>query len=426
MAHEKRDPVISRWAPATQLLNLGYDAELSEGSVKCPLFQTSTFAFRSAAEGKRFFEIAYGLKDRRPDESVGLIYSRINNPNVEILERRLCVHDGAGRSAVFSSGMAAIATAILSFVKPGGTVAFSDPVYGGCDHLMTKVLPEFGIGTVPFAASASKDELRAALRQAQSRGPLGMVFVESPANPTNDLVDLRELAEIVEELGPRDARPRIAVDNTLLGPVWQHPLEHGADLVLYSLTKYVGGHSDVIAGACLGSDADIAVIATLRTFLGSMLDPHSAWLLLRSLETLEIRMEKSAQNARAVADALRGHPRVREILYLGHLDPASPQGRLFARQCLGAGSTFSLRLQGGEREAHQFLDGLHIMRLAVSLGGTESLASHPASMTHADVEAARRQFYGIGDNLVRLSIGIEDPGDLVRDALGALEAIGRG
>jgi methionine-gamma-lyase len=420
---DQRDSVVSSWAPATQLLNLGYDPELSEGSVKCPLFQTSTFSFRTAQQGKQFFEIAYGLRERRPDESVGLIYSRINNPNLEILEQRLCMHDGAERSAVFSSGMAAISTAILTFVKPGDVIAYSDPLYGGSDHLMTKVLPEFGIRTVAFPANAAMDEIAVVLKEANQTGHLRMVLVESPANPTNALIDLHGLASILDGLASANGRPRLAVDNTLLGPVWQQPLAHGADLVVYSLTKYVGGHSDVIAGACLGRAADIAQVAALRTFLGSMLDPHSAWLLMRSLETLEIRMQRAASNAATVADFLRTHPKVLEVLYLGHLDPSSSAGRLYARQCSGAGSTFSILLQGGEPQAFQFLDALRVVRLAVSLGGTESLASHPASMTHADVDVKRKQAYGIGDNLVRLSIGIEDPRDLVADVRQALECV---
>lgn len=423
MLPEPSESSLTAWAPATQLLNLGYDAALSEGSVKCPLFQTSTFAFRSALEGKRFFEIAYGICERRPDENVGLIYSRINNPNLEILEQRLCVHDGAERSAVFSSGMAAIATTILAFVKPGDSIAYTEPLYGGSDHLLTKVLPNFGIQTVPIAADASLSSMRGILNEVNRNGRLRMVLVESPANPTNVLVDVRGLAQLLSTMGTGDSRPKLAVDNTLLGPVWQQPLRCGADLVLYSLTKYVGGHSDVIAGACLGSARDIAEVSALRTFLGSILDPHSAWLLMRSLETLELRMERSAANARTVADSLRSHPKVREVLYLGHLDPGSTAGRLYTTQCSGAGSTFSVRLVGGEPQAFQFLDALRVMRLAVSLGGTESLASHPASMTHAGVDAERKRIYGISDNLVRLSIGIEDPCDLVADVRQALDSV---
>jgi methionine-gamma-lyase len=319
--------------------------------------------------------------------------------------------------------MAAISTAILTFVKPGDVIAYSDPLYGGSDHLMTKVLPEFGIRTVAFPANAAMDEIAVVLKDANRTGQLRMVLVESPANPTNALIDLRGLANVLDSLAGATGRARLAVDNTLLGPVWQQPLAHGADLVVYSLTKYVGGHSDVIAGACLGRASDIAQVAALRTFLGSMLDPHSAWLLMRSLETLEIRMERAANNAATVADFLRTHPNVREVLYLGHLDPSSSAGRLYARQCSGAGSTFSILLEGSEPQAFQFLDALRVVRLAVSLGGTESLASHPASMTHADVDAKRKQAYGIGDNLVRLSIGIEDPRDLVADVRQALDDV---
>lgn len=416
-------------SPQTLMLNYGYSPALSEGAIKCPIFQTSTFVFRSASEGKQFFEWAYGLSTPEEGQKIGLIYSRLNNPNIEILENRLCIYDGAEKAAVFSSGMAAISTTLLALTQPGDVIVYSDPIYGGAKHFLEKVMPGFGIKTIPFPATASPDEIRQVLRQAQAIGPIAAVHIETPANPTNALVDISALAAILPEFVQNDKfaqnnrRPMLTVDNTFLGPLWQQPLQHGADLVLYSLTKYVGGHSDLVAGACLGDSDKVAPVLAMRTFLGSTLEPHTAWLLMRSLETLAIRMTRASENATALADMLRHHSKVRKVLFLGHLDPQSTEGLVYQRQCKNPGSTFSIILNGGETEAFRFLDALKIIKLAVSLGGTESLASHPATMTHADVSAEDKKAYGIDPNLVRLSIGIEDAGDLAADLIQALEAV---
>ena len=217
--------------------------------------------------------------------------------------------------------------------------------------------------------------------------------------------------------------PPIAIDNTFLGPLWLKPLAHGADLVIYSLTKYAGGHSDLVAGGVLGSNALITTIRLMRNTIGTILDPHSAWMLLRSLETLELRMSRAGENAAKVCAWLKDQPQVEKIVYLGF--PESERQRdIYARHCSGAGSTFSLYLKGGEAEAFAFLDALKIAKLAVSLGGTETLASHPAAMTHLSVPAARKAALEIGDNMVRISIGCEDADDLIADFAQALRAIG--
>jgi methionine-gamma-lyase len=253
------------------------------------------------------------------------------------------------------------------------------------------------------------------------KGRVAMIFIETPANPTNGLVDIAMIRRIAEMIGRVQGRaPIVACDNTLLGPVFQRPIEHGADLSLYSLTKYVGGHSDLIAGAALGSKALMKDIKALRGAIGTQLDPHSCWMISRSLETLSLRMEKANENARLVADYLRDHDKVAKVHYLAHYDEDSIAGRLFARQCTGAGSTFSFDIVGGRSAAFRFLNALQIFKLAVSLGGTESLASLPASMTHSGVSAEIRQKIGVLDSTIRLSVGIEHPSDLIADIAQAL------
>ncbi len=410
-------------SPQTLMLSYGYDPMLSEGAVKCPIFQTSTFVFRTAMEGKKFFEVAYGLRAAEQGEQMGLIYSRINNPNIEILESRLCLYDGAEKAAVFSSGMAAISTTLLSLTQPGDVIVYSDPIYGGTKHFLEKVMPGFGIKTLSFPANGSVDEIRTVMNEAKKLGPIAAVHIETPANPTSALVDIAAIAAQLPDFADGERRPQLTVDNTYLGPLWQQPLQHGADLVLYSLTKYVGGHSDLVAGACLGAQDKVAPVLAMRTFLGTMLEPYTAWLLLRSLETLDLRMTRGSENAKVLADMLLNHTKVEDVMYLGHLGPETPEGRLYQRQCKNPGSTFSIRLKGGEAEAFRFLDALKIIKLAVSLGGTESLASHPATMTHADVSAEDKKAHGIGPNLVRLSIGIENADDLIADLTQALEAV---
>ena len=426
MDHHKRTIAGHTLHPETLMMGFGYDPALSEGSVKVPIFQTSTFVFRSAQHGKEFFELVTGQRDLREGEQPGLIYSRFNNPNLEILEERLTVWEGAEAALVFASGMAAIATTLLSVARPGDTVFFNAPIYGGTETLLMKVLPQFGIAGVEFAANADAPEIEARLAEAVAALPEGgriaAFMIETPANPTNDLVDIAHCAKIAATLeGQRGGRPAVIVDNTFLGPIWQRPLDHGADMVIYSLTKYVGGHSDLVAGAVLGTKAALRPIRSMRSGLGTMSDPHTGWLLMRSLETLELRMTRAGENSAKVADYLLGHPGIERVGYLGHLKPGTRQEEIFARQCSGAGSTISVYVKGGEAEAFRFLDRLVLIKLAVSLGGTESLASHPAAMTHLAVPEARKKRFGLLPNLVRISVGVENPDDLIADLRQALE-----
>jgi len=406
-------------SPATLMMGHGFDPALSEGSLKPPIFLTSTFVFETAAHGKRFFE---GITGKRPGGAEGLVYSRFNGPNQEILEERLKLWEDAGDALTFSSGMSAIATLLLTFVQPGDVIVHSGPLYAATETLIAKILGRLGVQYLDFAAGATREEIDAVIAKAKAKGRVSLIFLESPANPTNALVDV-EAVSAARDAAFTDDKPPIAIDNTFLGPLWAKPLAQGADLSVYSLTKYAGGHSDLVAGGIVGSKALINQIQMIRNTIGTICDPNTAWMLLRSLETLELRMDRAGENAAKVCEFLRDHPKVETVGYLGFLEPGSRQADIYNRHCTGPGSTFSLYLKGGEREAFAFLDALQIAHLAVSLGGTETLASAPAAMTHLSVPDERKQALGITDNLVRISIGVENADDLIADFTNALNAI---
>jgi methionine-gamma-lyase len=409
--------------PETLMLTYGYDPQLSEGAIKPPVFLTSTFVFKTAEDGQDFFDFVSGRREPPEGMGAGLVYSRFNHPNSEIVEDRLAIYERTESCVLFSSGMAAIATTILAFIRPGDVILHSQPLYGGTETLLTNTLSRLAIGAVGFADGIDEAAVSQAAEEAMRKGRVAMILIETPANPTNGLVDIAMMRRVTEAIGKTQGHtPIIACDNTLLGPVFQRPIEHGADISLYSLTKYVGGHSDLIAGAALGTKAIMKGIKALRGAIGTQLDPHSCWMINRSLETLSLRMEKADSNARLVADYLRDHPKVAKVHYLGHHEEASIAGQVFARQCLGAGSTFSFDIVGGKAAAVKFLNALQIFKLAVSLGGTESLASLPATMTHSGVPADIRQKIGVLDSTIRLSIGIENPSDLIADLTHALSA----
>ena len=411
-----------RLKPSTLMMGAGYDPQLSEGSLKPPIFLTSTFAFENAAAGKRHFE---GITGKRPGGAEGLVYSRFNGPNQEILEARLSIWDGAEETLCFSSGMTAICVLLLTFCSAGDVIVHSGPLYAASEGFVAKHMSRFGVTYIDFPAGADRAELDAVMAKAKAQaeangGKVAMVYLESPANPTNALVDVEAV---------RDARDAalgsecpIAIDNTFLGPLWSRPLDHGADIVVYSLTKYVGGHSDLVAGSVSGASKWITPVRMLRNTMGGIADPNTAWMLLRSLETVELRMDRAGENAATVCEFLASHPKVEKLGYLGMIDDPRQQD-IFDRHCTGAGSTFSVFIAGGEAECFRFLDALTIAKLAVSLGGTETLASHPASMTHLSVPDERKMALGIADNLVRISIGIEDPEDLIADFRQALDAV---
>ncbi len=391
---------------------------------------TTTFVFKSAQDGKDFFDFTSGRREPRAGESTGLVYSRFNNPNLEVLEDRLALWEQSETAAVFSSGMSAISTALWTHVRPGDVILMSQPLYGGTETLIEKTLPAFGVSAVGFTrghdrTAVTEAAARASVRAAETGGRVCLVMTETPANPTNSLVDLALMREVSEQIGTRQAggRPPVLVDNTFLGPVFQRPLAHGADLVMYSLTKYVGGHSDLVAGGVVGARELVGPIKRLRGALGTQLDPNTAWMIMRSMETLSLRMHKAAQNAALVANFLRTHPKIAGVNYLGFLAADDPQKAVFERQCGSAGSTFGFEVKGGEAEAFRLLDGLQVIKLAVSLGGTETLISHPASTTHSGLSKDTRDRIGINDALIRISVGIEDPGDLIADLDKALHAV---
>lgn len=410
-----------RLQPETLMMGYGYSPGLSEGALKPPIFLTSTFVFETAQQGKDLFDITSGRREVRIGEEAGLVYSRFNNPNFEMLEDRLAVWDEAERGAVFSSGMAAIATTMLTFLKPGDVLLHSRPLYGGTETLIRNTLSAFGVSSADFIDGVDARQVEAAAKEAMSRGSVGMIFVETPANPTSGLVDLSLMAKVADAIGAAQGRrPIMTVDNTLLGPMFQQPLRHGADLALYSLTKYAGGHSDLIAGGVTGAAETVRKIVQTRGAIGTQLDPHSCWMLLRSLETLQIRAERACDNAGRLAEYLRGHEKVAKVDYLGFLADDDPKKAVFLRQSTAPGSTFSFDVVGGEREAFAFLDKLSICKLAVSLGGTETLICHPASTTHSGVPKTLREEIGLSDALIRISVGIENVDDLIADLEQAL------
>lgn len=403
--------------PESHMMTYGYKPELSEGAVKCPIFQTSTFVFNTAEEGKAFFEIAYGIREKAPSEELGLIYSRINNPNLEILENRLSLWDKADDCAVFESGMSAISTVLLEFLKPGDLLVYSNPTYGGTDHFINHFLPKIGVHTLGIFPDQTIDEVIHEIEATGLSSKLSMIYLETPANPNNALFDIKEMSSYLRAYFERanESEVILAVDNTYMGPIWQKPLELGADLSIYSATKYIGGHSDLIAGAVMGKLDLMVRVKTLRTFLGNMISPHTAWLLLRSLETLKLRMDKQCENAQKVAQYLCDHPMVERVYYLGLLSPSDEGYFIYKNQCTGPGAMISFDIKGSEKEAFDFLNQLNLIKLAVSLGSTESLAQHPMTMTHAGVDPEQRTKMNITEKMIRLSIGVEHHNDIIKD-----------
>jgi len=411
-------------APETLMMGYGYSPELSEWSLKPPVFMTSTFAFSSAQAGKDFFELTLGRREKREGEELGLIYSRFNNPSIEILEDRLSAWENADSALVFGSGMAAISSALFAHSAPGDVIVYCAPIYGGTEAICRDIFPKYGIKSVEYVAGTDEDTLTPAIEEAKKLGRVAVILGETPANPTNQLIDLKQLVAMADKLEKEQGhRPITMVDNTFLGPVWQQPVKHGIDISLYSLTKYVGGHSDLIAGAAIGNAAAMMPVRKFRSAMGPVLDAHTSWLLMRSMETLQVRFERAAQNARRIAEYLRDHPKVTKVHFLEFLPEGSEQRRIFDQQCGSAGSTFSFDVIGGEEGAFRVLDNLKVIKLAVSLGGTESLMETPYSMTHAVVPDNIKEKIGILPETLRIAVGIENIDDLIADLEQALAAL---
>ncbi len=423
-AYRKRFIGKHELAPQSLAMGYGYDPAMSEGAIKPPIFQTSTFAFTSSAEGEALFRKLAGKSPEGDSGDAKLIYTRFNNPNMEVLEDRLTLFDGGEEGLVFSSGMGAITTSLLACAPAGSAILQSSPLYGASEVYIRTMMPELGVRSFEFDAWSDEDTILAAARKAAEAGPLAVIYVESPANPTNVLVDIRACVRVCDTIESETGhRPILMCDNTMMGPIGQQPLKTGADLSLYSLTKYVGGHSDLIAGGAVGSSEIISKIRKLRNLLGTTLDSHTCWLLTRSIETVQLRMEKSFANAALVAAFLAEHSKIENVRHLTQLPENDPQRKIFEEQCTGAGATFSFDVKGGKEAAFRLLDNLKLIKLAVSLGGTESLACHPGSTTHSGVPADVRERIGFTEGLVRISIGIENPDDLIVDLTQALEQV---
>ncbi|WP_445425958.1 cystathionine gamma-synthase family protein [Alishewanella sp. HL-SH06] len=398
------------------MMSYGYNPQFSEGSVKPPVFLTSTFAYQTPEEGEEFFHIMAGRKPAPAGSVGGLIYSRFNHPNVEIIEDRLSLFEGSESSVVCSSGMGAISAILLAYLRPGDVIVQSAPLYGGTETLIRKFLPEFNIHTGEFHNGLDEMGMLSALRAAAKKGRLAMVFVESPANPTNSLVDFAALNRVLDIIKTETGhRPISVCDNTLMGPVFQQAVPQGIDMAMYSLTKYVGGHSDLVAGAVCGSRDILRPVRAIRGAIGLNLDPHTSWMISRSLETLSIRMERAAASGRKVAEWLANNPyKPAKVLHPDLITDAAYQA-VYQRQCSGPSSTFSFVMDIAKADAFRLINNLSIFKSAVSLGGSESLVCHPGSTTHSGVPAELRDRFGISNGLIRLSIGLEHPDDLIAD-----------
>lgn len=402
----------------TLILNKGYNHSLSEGSIITPIFKSSTFCFKTAEEGERSFQIAYKLDEPKKNEVPVLIYSRVNNPNMEIVEDRLAVLDKSEKSLLFSSGMSAISNTCMTFLKPGDTLLFSNPVYGGSEFLFNNVLPSYNIKCVPFDSGSKKEDI---LNIAKNYQNIKMIFIETPCNPLMTLTSVKEVSEVCNELSKEDNKVLLAVDNTFAGPVFLKPIEHGADLVLYSITKFIGGHSDLIAGSVSGSKESIDMIKVSRTIFGTMLDPDTCWLIQRSLATLKLRMNAQCENAKLLVDFLQNHKNVTNIYYPGIGDDY--QKSIYCSEYHNTGSMISFEIKGEKEEAFKVLNNFKVFKLAVSLGAVESLIEHPSSMTHSDMTVEEKKATGITESLLRCSVGLEDIEDLIEDMNNALNCI---
>jgi len=402
--------------PETMMMSYGYDPELSEGSVKPPIFLTSTFAYQTPEEGEEFFQVMAG-KRAGPEGSVGgLIYSRFNHPNLEIIEDRLSLFEGSERSVVCSSGMGAISSILLAYLRPGDVIVQSAPLYGGTELLIRKFLPDFNIQTGELNDGLDEKSMLDSIRNASKKGRVAMVFIESPANPTNSLVDIEALNRVLDIIKSETGhRPISVCDNTLMGPIFQQVVPQGIDIAMYSLTKYVGGHSDLVAGAVCGSIEMLRPVRATRGMLGLTLDPHSSWMISRSLETLNIRMQRSADSGYKVAQWINDNLYIpAKVLHPDFIEDKVYQS-VYKRQCSGPSSTFSFVIDAAKSDAFRLINNLSIFKSAVSLGGSESLVCHPGSTTHSSVSDDLREKFGVTDGLIRLSIGLEHPDDLIAD-----------
>jgi cystathionine beta-lyase/cystathionine gamma-synthase len=395
--------------PRTAVLTRGFDPSLSVGSARPAVFRSSTYVFASPEEAEHAFAITTGKIQPENAERADLIYSRFSHPNAEILEDQIVpLEAGAHYAAVFNSGMAAIMTAVFAYARADSTIIYTTPLYGGTTGLIHRFLQPLGVTgiAVPPGDSAA---LEAAIREA--RNPC-IVFLETPANPTMIMVDIERAATAAAD---HPAKPVVMVDNTFLGPTFQHPLILGAHLCLYSATKYLSGYSDMLGGVAITADAEmIRKIHGTRSMFGNILQPDECWFLDGRLSTVALRMNRQSKNAQRLAEALAGHRALSQVIYPTlFTDPE--QKRIFEKQCDYPGGMFSIEFKGGKEASFDFLRRIRIARNAVSLGGVETLVCHPKSTTHSGMSAKELAESGVTDGLVRISVGIEDWRDLLAD-----------
>ncbi len=403
--------------PSTAVLTRGFDPRLSVGSARPAVFRSSTYVFASPEAAERAFDLVSGRVQPEPGEVPDLIYSRFNHPNAEILEDQIIpLEEGAEWSIAFNSGMAAIMTTLLAILRPGDAVVYTVPLYGGTQNLIHELLEPLGMVCRPVVAGHSA-EIDEAIRSTPN---LKAVFIETPANPTMVMTDIKRAALTAAQLDPK---PVVMVDNTFLGPAFQHPFPLGADLVLYSATKYLGGFSDLLAGVVLGFSPELnRAIRGRRGLFGNILQPDECWILDGRLPTVSLRMNRQSKNAQRIAESLVHRPEIRKVFYPTLFDDPE-QIRIRLSQCDYPGAMIALDLHGGKPAAFEFLRQIRLAHNAVSLGGMETLVCHPASTTHSGCSAKEKEIAGITEGLVRISVGVEDWRDLLRDFEQALEHV---
>lgn len=378
----------------TLLIHAGYDPNLYDGSLTPPLFQTSTFTFQTAEQGERRFS----------GEEDGYIYSRLGNPTVRALEERMALLEKGEAALAFGSGMAAVSAVLFHLVKAGDHILCSRGVYGCTFGLLELLEEKFGV-THTFSPMRTALEVEEGITAKTT-----CIYLETPINPTMELIDIEMVTSIAKKYGIP-----VVVDNTFASPYLQNPLKLGADYVIHSATKYIGGHGDVIAGIVVGKRKDEMekIRFSTQKDIGGIISPFDAWLLLRGLKTLHVRMDRHVENAKKVAAFLKDHPYVERVIYPG--DDESGQYKIMVKQMKAPGGLISFTLRGGKKDAQQFMNNLKLIKTAVSLGDAETLIQHPATMTHAVVPPESREAMGISDNMLRLSVGLESPDDLIED-----------
>jgi methionine-gamma-lyase len=385
----------------TLVIHHGYDTKQHLGSLSVPIFQTSTFTFDTAEQGEARFA----------GEEEGYIYSRLANPTVRALEEKMAALEEGEEALAFGSGMAAVSAVLLALTKANDHIIVSQGLYG-CTFGLLQILKEKYNITHDFCSMETEEDICRLIRPETV-----CIYVETPINPTMKLIDLEMVASVAKEYGIK-----VIVDNTFCSPYLQKPLTLGCDVVVHSATKYIGGHGDVVAGIAVGSKEFISEVArTTQKDIGGIISPFDAWLLLRGLKTLPVRMDRHCANAEKLAMRLKEHPNVSKVYYPN--DPENPDYPIMKKQMKQGGGLVSFEIKGTKQDAHRFLNELKLIKIAVSLGDTETLIQHPATMTHSVVPREAREEMGISDQLIRLSVGLEAWEDLWQDLEQALNQL---